>query len=201
MTTSRLLAALGLALVCALVSARADAQADEYDRAVRVALGELAGGEVQAGRDRLAGLVEQSPQRTAAHCHLAEAHRMAGELDAAVESYRACARLARAAAKATHEARGLMGVAQTLARMEGRLEDAKAAFDALLIFAEAHEGVIDPALVRGRVQAALAMIEADVAAAAVKARREERVAELAAQAAEDEEEEDEAGGDDAAAER
>ena len=173
--------ALALALTLAAGSV-VEAQPDEYARAVTVALKELAGGQIAAGRDRLAGLVAQNPERVPAHCHLAEAHRMVGDLEPAITSYRECARLARQSSHPEHEARGLLGTAQTLARIHGRLGEAKEAYAAMLTFAEAHPEVVPPALVRARAAAVDAILAADVAAAAVRTRREARAGELAAQA-------------------
>jgi len=171
----------GLLVVGALLLAgpRVEAQADEYVRAVRVALQELAAGDVQAGRDRLTGLVRQAPQRTAAHCHLGSAHRLAGDPDAALAAFQECARLAEHSQQLTHRARGLLGIAQVLAAQPARLAEAKEAYAALLTFAEANDGVIDPALVRSRLEAVEAILAADAAAAEVRQRREERARESA----------------------
>lgn len=165
--------ALGLAL-----AAPASAQPDEYLRAIRSALQELAGGEVQAGRDRLSGLVRQAPQRTEAHCHLGSAHRLAGDLESAHAAFRECARLAEHSGQKTHLARGLLGIAQVLAQ-QNLLAQAKDAYARLATFAEANAEVIDPAQVRARLAAVEAMIAADAAAAEVRTRREERARENA----------------------
>lgn len=170
-----LLLALGLTL-----AAPAAAQPDEYLRAIRSALQELAGGEVQAGRDRLSGLVQQSPQRTQAHCHLGSAHRLAGELEPALSAFRECARLAEHSHQKTHQGRGLLGIAQVLAQLD-RLSEAKEAFAQLLTFAEANAEVIAPALVRGRLEATEAMMAADAAAREIRSRREQRARENAAE--------------------
>lgn len=178
------LIALGMTLA---VASSAGAQADEYVRAVRAALQEIAAGEVQAGRDRLTGLVRQAPERTAAHCHLGSAHRMAGDLDAALAAFQECARLAEQSQQRTHRGRGLLGIAQVLAAQPSRLAEAKEAYAALLAFAEESEGVIDADLVRARMEAVDAIIAADAAAAEVRTRREERARENAEAAAESEE--------------
>lgn len=165
--------ALGLAF-----TVPAAAQADEYLRALRSALTELAHGEVQAGRDRLSGLVRQSPERTEAHCHLGSAHRLAGELEPALAAFRECARLGEHSHQKTHQARGLLGIAQVLAQLN-RLSEAKDAYATLLVFAEANSDVIDPALVITRQEAVDAIIAADVAARTVRERREQRAREAA----------------------
>jgi len=162
----------------------AGAQADEYLRAIRAALTELANGEVQAGRDRLTGLVRQAPQRTEAHCHLGSAHRLAGELEPALAAFRECARLGEHSQQKTHQARGLLGIAQVLAQLN-RLSEAKEAYAALLVFAEANAGVIDPTLVRSRQAAVDAILAADAAARVVRERREQRARENAEAAAQD----------------
>ncbi len=165
--------ALGLA-----IAVPAAAQADEYLRAIRSALTELAHGEVQAGRDRLSGLVRQSPQRTEAHCHLGSAHRLAGELEPALAAFRECARLGEHSHQKTHQARGLLGIAQVLAQLN-RLSEAKDAYAALLTFAEANTDVLDPALVVTRQEAIDAIIAADAAAREIRERREQRARENA----------------------
>tara|TARA_B100001750_G_scaffold98066_1_gene77677 strand:- start:804 stop:1343 length:540 start_codon:yes stop_codon:yes gene_type:complete len=167
-----------IALALVTLASVAEAQ-DPYTLAVNEALRALASGDVAGGRERLLGLVAESPARAAAHCHLGEAHRMAGELGPALGSYRECARLARQTNDAGLEARGLLGVAQTLTRQEGKLPQAKEAFAALRTFAEAHPDVVPVALVEARAAAVDAMIAADEAAAAVRTRREERARELA----------------------
>jgi len=176
--TRALLLVVGLA-----VSVPAAGQADEYLRAIRSALTELAHGEVQAGRDRLTGLVRQAPQRTEAHCHLGSAHRLAGELEPALAAFRECARLGEHSHQKTHHARGLLGIAQVLAQLN-RLSEAKEAYAALLVFAEANADVIDPALVRSRQQAVDAILAADAAAREIRQRREQRARENAEAAAE-----------------
>lgn len=180
--------ALPIALtLLAAVPATGSAQADEYVRAVRAALQELAAGDVQGGRDRLTGLVRQAPERTPAHCHLGAAHRMAGDLEASLAAFRECARLAEHSHQLTHRARGLLGIAQVLALQPERLAEAKEAYAVLLAFAEANEGTIDADLVRGRIEAVDAIIAADAAAAEVRTRREERARENAEAEAESDE--------------
>ena len=122
--------------------------------------------------------MRQSPQRTEAHCHLGSAHRLAGELESALSAFRECARLGEHSHQKTHQARGLLGIAQVLAQLN-RLSEAKDAYATLLVFAEANSDVIDPALVITRQEAVDAIIAADAAARAVRERREQRAREAA----------------------
>ena len=160
---------------------------DDYTQQVAHALVAMFSGDVASARQALSQLARAHPDRLAARCHLAEAIRMAGDLEPALTQYRECAQLARQSGELWFQARGLLGAAQTLARMDGKLVEAKEAFEELLTFAQAHADIVAPDRVQGRVTALEAMIAADAAAAPVRARRQERAAELAASANDDDE--------------
>lgn len=128
--------------------------------------------------------VQLNPSRADAVCLLAEVQRVGGELPAALEGFTACARVAQASTDSRWTARGLHGVASTLELMEGRLEDARTAWQAYVRFADSATSHATPQVGRARIQAIDVVIEqervyVDVRAR-IAAREEERRAAVAA---------------------
>lgn len=109
------------------------------------------------------------------HCRLAAARRAAGEIDDALEDYRACQRAARTAGRPLYEAAALTGLAQTLQQV-GRREEAREAWRALVSFAEAYPGVVSIEFARGRLTAHDTITELDAVANDVRILREQDAA-------------------------
>lgn len=124
--------------------------------------------------------VQIAPSRPEAVCHLAEAQRASGDLAAALEGYQACARVARAASDARWTARGLHGIASTLERTPERIDEARAAWQEYVRFADGAASVASPAVGRARITAIDQVIELERVTAEVRQRIAAREAQRAA---------------------
>ncbi|MCU0677525.1 MAG: tetratricopeptide repeat protein [Myxococcota bacterium] len=156
------------------LSSPASAQTTPYVAEMRAAIGLLAAGDSSGAAEALRESIARAPTRPEAHCHLGAALTRLGNRDGALESYRACARLANRADDRFHEATGLHGVVRLLIEDAGRREEAKSAVEALRTFAIANPSVLSPEIPE-ELGIALDRIEAaDRSAAAVRQRREAR---------------------------
>lgn len=150
------------------------AQTTPYVAEMRAAIGLLAAGDSSGAASALRESIARAPTRPEAHCHLAAALTRLGDREGALESYRACARLASRAEERYHEAVGLHGVVRLLIEDAGRRAEAKTAIVALRTFAIANPSVLAPEIPE-ELGIAIDRIEAaDAAAAAVRQRREVR---------------------------
>jgi tetratricopeptide (TPR) repeat protein len=120
--------------------------------------------------------VQAEPDRPEGTCVLAEANRMAGDFPAALEGYRACASIARTRGDVLWTSRGLAGVAWTLERMPGRLEDARTAWQEYVRFADGAAHVAHPEIGRARITAIDQVVELERVTAEVRQRIAEREA-------------------------
>lgn len=118
--------------------------------------------------------VALDPSRPDIVCHLAEAQRLAGDHEAALEGYRACVRIARAANEPRWIARGLHGIASTFERMPARLLEARGAWQEYVVFADGAAAHASPMLGRARITAIDQVIELERVMVDVRARIEER---------------------------
>ncbi|MDH5492723.1 MAG: hypothetical protein OEY14_12290, partial [Myxococcales bacterium] len=127
--------------------------ATPYFQALRRGMEKVVGGDLSGALVDLREAVGLEPQRPEAHCHLATALRLSGENGAALEEYRSCANTASAMGDAVFRARGLLGAADALEAIPGRLGEARDAWNALLEFAQANPAQIAPAVAQVRLSA------------------------------------------------
>jgi hypothetical protein len=118
--------------------------------------------------------VALAPSRPAAVCYLAEAQRVSGDHESALEGYRACVRIARAANDPRWIARGLHGVASTLESMTTRLLEARVAWQEYVMFADGAAAHASSMLGRARITAIDQVIELERVMIDVRARISER---------------------------
>lgn len=145
-----------------------------YVAEMRAALGLLAAGDAPGAASALRDSIARSPTRAEAHCHLGAALTRMGDRNAALESYRACARLADRAEDRWNQARGLHGVVRLLVEDAERRTEAKAALEALRTFAIGNPTILAPEVPEEMLIAVERVEAADLAAAAVRERREAR---------------------------
>lgn len=171
-----------LLIVSLLVPALASAQqpaaerpsADEYTRRVQSGIERLAGGDAAGAISIFREAVSLDGGRPHAPYYIGTAHRMTGNLAEALTSFQQAAALAQAAELPRWRSRALHGVASTLERMEGRVEEARAAWQEYARFADANPTVADPQLGRARVSAIDLMNEQEQAYVQVRQRIAER---------------------------
>ena len=109
-----------------------------------------------------------------AHYFAGETHRMNGALDQALASFEQCQQLSVAANNERYQGLCTRGQADTLERMEGRLEDARTKWREYVQFADAHRAVSNPEVGRARIQAIDVQQEQANAYAQVRERIAER---------------------------
>ena len=178
--TRALLAALLLVLAPALASAQAAERpsADAYTREVQRGIEQLAGGDAAGATTTFREAQAREARRPEAPYYLATLLRMTGDLEGAVSGFSQAAALAQAASLPRWQARALHGVASTLERILGRVEEARAAWQAYSTFADANPTVADSQLGRARVQAIDLMNEQEQAYVQVRQRIADREEEL-----------------------
>ncbi len=148
--------------------------ADEYTRRVQSGIERLAGGDPAGAITTFREAVGMDGSRPQAPYYIGTAHRMSGNLAEALTSFQQAAALAQAANLPRWRARALHGVASTLERMEGRVEEARTAWQAYASFADGNPTVADPQLGRARVSAIDLMNEQEQAYVQVRQRIAER---------------------------
>lgn len=176
-----------LALLSLLVGSAALAQeptdaaperrtASAYVQKLQAGLTALAAGDADGAATTFREAIAAEPEQAAGHCHLGSALRRAGDAAAALESFRACARLGRQRGDALSEGRGLLGVAQVLVLDASRRDEAREAVTALMRFSETHPTVYPLELAQRLQQTLDSIIELDAVSAEVRQRREARAA-------------------------
>lgn len=153
--------------------------ADEYTQRVRAGIEQLMGGNGDQALATFREALAMTPARPEAQYYIGEASRMAGSFEDAVNAFRQAAALAQSANEPRWQARALHGVASTLERMEGRLEEARTAWQEYTRFADSHSTVSDPSIGRARIQAIDMMNEQEQVYVQVRQRIEERERERA----------------------
>lgn len=148
--------------------------ADEYTRRVRRGIEQLAGGDGAGAMTTFREAAALDGSRPEAAYYTGTAHRMGGNLEQALTSFQQAAALAQAASQPRWRARALHGVASTLERMEGRVEEARTAWQEYSRFADANQAVADPQLGRARIAAIDLMNEQEQAYVRVRQRIAER---------------------------
>jgi tetratricopeptide (TPR) repeat protein len=133
-------------------------------------LGKLRAGDTEGAVAALRRAVQLEQGRALGFYYLGEGLRVQRSHADALEMFRTAARLARAAGDTRLEARSLQGVADTLERIEGKRNEARAAWAEYLRFANANSEVAFPALANARIQALDTMRELDETYADVRER-------------------------------
>ncbi len=105
-----------------------------------------------------------------AYYYLGTAQRMKGANAEAVESFKTGTRMAAQANDVLFQARNLIGVADTLERMDDKLDEARAAWQEVMQLANAHGDVVHPEVPRAHIQAIDRVTEQDQAYVAVRQR-------------------------------
>jgi tetratricopeptide (TPR) repeat protein len=152
----------------------------KVQQGIRATLGQDLDGAVAALREA----VQLEPTRADAYYYMAEALRLQGNLEPALEGFRTGARLAATNGDAFHQARCMHGAAGTLERMEGRLAEARQVWTELAAFADGHREVANPEIARARIEAVDAVTQLAQSYIAVRERIAERERENAASSSE-----------------
>lgn len=149
--------------------------ADEYTVRVQEGIQQLMSGDARNAVNtfREASQMGGTPRPEAAY-YVAAAQRLAGDLEDALESFRQAATVAQSANAPRWQARCLHGVASTLERLEGRIEEARTAWQEYTRFADSHSTVAETSVGRARVQAIDVMNEQEQVYVNVRQRIAER---------------------------
>lgn len=179
----RTTALLGLALAL-LVSAPVLAQegaasasspgADAYTQRVQQGIEMLVAGDGAGASAAFRQAIALDESRPQAAFYLATIQRMGGNLEEALAGFRRSAELASSSGQPRWQARALSAVAMTLERMEGRVEEAREAWQEYTRFADAHPTIARPQLGRARLQAIDMMNEQEQVYFGVRERIAER---------------------------
>ncbi|MEQ8454884.1 MAG: hypothetical protein RLO52_23705 [Sandaracinaceae bacterium] len=153
--------------------------ADAYTQRTQAGIALLTGGDTPGAMGAFREAIEMDGARPMAAYYLAAAQRMSGNLDEALAGFRRAAELAQSADAARWQARALQGVADTLERMEGRIADARTAWEAYIAFADSHQTVAFPQMGRAHLAAIDRMLEQEGAYGDVRERIAARERELA----------------------
>lgn len=148
--------------------------ADEYTQRVQQGIARITSGDAAGASEAFREAVEMDRARPAAVYYLAAVQRMGGNLQEALTGFQAAVGVARTANDPRWIARALQGVAETLERMEGRTEEALAAWQEYVRHADAAQAVSDPQLGRARIQAVNVMMEQERVYVQVRQRIAER---------------------------
>ena len=170
-----LLTALFSLFVCGSATAQQDADgdntrpgADAYTQRVQAGIALLVVGDSGGATAAFRDAVGMDGNRPMAPYYLAAASRLSGNLEDALNGFRRAAELGQAEPR--WRGRALQGVAETLERMQGRLEDARTAWLEYVRFADANSVVTFPQLGRARVSAIDALLEQERAYVDVRER-------------------------------
>lgn len=142
---------------------------ETYEEMVQRGIALLNLGDRGAARLAFEAAEQGRPDRAEAIYYQGVTHRLAAQRPDAVEDFRRAAAVAAQAAP-RWTARALHGVASTLERIDGKLDEARTAWQALGRFARAHPEAIDPAIPDARVAAIDAFAAREVEAAATRER-------------------------------
>jgi cytochrome c-type biogenesis protein CcmH/NrfG len=168
------LALLGAPLVVSRAAAQeapaAAPRTTPYAEACAEGLGKLRSGDTEGAVAALRRAVQLEQGRPLGFYYLGEALRVQRSHADALEMFRTASRLARAAGDTRLEARSLQGVADTLERIDGKRNEARAAWAEYLVFANANAEVASPALAHARIQALDTVRELDETYADVRER-------------------------------
>lgn len=163
------LLSLGLSLAVAGPASAQDAPgADAYTQRVQQGIALLVSGDAGGSMSVFRQAIASDGNRPEAIFYLACANRMAGNLQDAVTGFERAADMADSQPR--WRARALEGVAMTLERMHGQLEQARAAWQAYVQFADTNAAIAHPQMGRARIQAIDVMVEQERAYVSVRER-------------------------------
>ncbi len=175
-----LVTSMGLASAARAQEAQAPSEAasppgaDEYTRLISEGVSLMVSGDTDGGFDRFRRALSSDGARPQAPYYIAVLNRAGGNLEEAVSGFQRTAELAERANEPRWQARALQGAAFTLERMEGRIEEARTAWQTYVRFADAHTTVSHPQLGRARIQAIDMVIEQERVYVDVRERIAER---------------------------
>ena len=129
-------------------------------------------GDNGGARSAFTDAIAMDGSRPMAPYYLAAANRLAGNLEDALSGFRRAAELG--GEHPRWKGRALQGVAETLERMEGRLEEARTAWQEYVRFADSNATVTFPQMGRARVSAIDQVLEQENAYQRVRERIAER---------------------------
>lgn len=125
--------------------------ATPYVRQVQAGMELLLRGDQAGALELFAGLAAEHPRHPEGSFYQGVAHRMAGRPEEALEAFRLCAG-ANPREQPRWTARALFAIADTLEQLDGRLAEAKNAWNAYAEFADRNLSVADPTIGRSRLQ-------------------------------------------------
>lgn len=155
-------------------------QASEYLVLIQNAIRRAKNRDFDAAMEQLRDAFRLEPSNAIAFYYAAEIDRLQHNLPQALERFRTCQGFAEQTSDDAYQARCMQGMAETLERTEGQLEQARLAWAAYVEFADAHRQVSNPEVGRARLNAIDAQMEQDGAYAAVRERIAAREQENAA---------------------
>jgi TolA-binding protein len=97
--------------------------------------------------------IQEEPSSGMAYYYLGEVQRMREDMESALQSFDRCTSFAGAQNDALYQGRCIRAKADTLERMNGRRDDARAAWNDYVHFADGHRQVSSPEVGRARMQA------------------------------------------------
>jgi tetratricopeptide (TPR) repeat protein len=148
--------------------------ADAYSVRVQAGIQQLMSGDSRNAINTFREATAMNGGRPEAHYYIGAAQRLAGDLEDAIATFRQAASAAQSANQPRWQARALHGIASTLERLEGRIEEARTAWQEYTRFADGHSQVSDTAVGRARVQAIDVMNEQEQVYVTVRQRIAER---------------------------
>lgn len=148
--------------------------ADAYTQRIQAGIALITAGDTAGAQQAFRDAVGMDGNRPQAVYYLAVSNRLSGNLDDALEGFRRAVGNAAAEDLPRWQARALQGVAETLERMPGRLEEAYEAWQEYVRFSDGHQAMAFPQVGRARIQAYNVMHEQESAYVAVRERIAER---------------------------
>jgi tetratricopeptide (TPR) repeat protein len=156
-----------------------------YAAKVRQGMEALMAGNPMVAESALREAVALDDGKAAGHYYLGVALRAQDQLEPALEQFRRAATLGAAASQPIDEARALVGAAETLDHMDGRLAEVRITWLEVLRVARAHPEALRPEVAEARVQAVDQILELAEVSRQVRERQAAREEELRQQAAEE----------------
>jgi hypothetical protein len=165
----------GLTAAPVLAASLASAQVPpRYHEQVRAAMTAFVAADVPSAERAFAEALALAPSQPDALCYRAEMRRATGDMNAALEGFEDCLRFARETEDRRFVGRALHGVASTLERMPGRMQDARVAWQEHVRFADTSGGLVDGRTGRARIEAIDAWLALEQSMVEVRARIAER---------------------------
>jgi len=141
---------------------------------VRAGMNAAAHGDVASGMRNLRDAVAENPSLPQAYCYVGEAERVRQDSTGALDAFQTCLRFARELGDQHFVALSLHGIASTLELLPERLQDARAAWQEYVRFADQASSYADARIGRARIEVIDAWIALETQTAEVRARIAER---------------------------